>query len=142
MRIIAGNFKGKKILEPRDKSTRPLKDLAKESLFNIIHHSNKLTVTIKGSYILDLFSGVGSFGLECLSRGASFVTFAIVFTIVFLSLIVHRTVIIDSDALGSISAFISPGFHVVPLLSITSCFFLISPSHFAIHTRLLDHKLQ
>ena len=76
MRIIAGNFKGKKILEPRDKSTRPLKDLAKESLFNIIHHSNKLTVTIKGSYILDLFSGVGSFGLECLSRGASFVTFA------------------------------------------------------------------
>ena len=36
MRIIAGSFKGKKILEPKDTTTRPLKDLAKESIFNII----------------------------------------------------------------------------------------------------------
>jgi len=75
MRIISGKFKGKKILEPRDKSTRPLKDLTKESLFNIILHSNKFRVKIKNSNILDLFSGVGSFGLECLSREASCVTF-------------------------------------------------------------------
>ena len=75
MRIISGNFKGKKILEPSDKSTRPLKDLTKEALFNIILHSNKFDVKIKSSNILDLFSGVGSFGLECLSRGASTVTF-------------------------------------------------------------------
>mgnify|MGYP001172037147 FL=1 len=75
MRIISGNFKGKKILEPKDESTRPLKDLTKESLFNIILHSNKFDVKIKGSNILDLFSGVGSFGLECLSREAFFVTF-------------------------------------------------------------------
>jgi len=75
MRIISGNFKGKKILEPRDQYTRPLKDLTKESLFNIILHSNKFEVRIKSSNILDLFSGVGSFGLECLSREASFVTF-------------------------------------------------------------------
>ena len=75
MRIISGNFKGKKILEPKDKSTRPLKDLTKESLFNILLHSNKLNLNLKASNILDLFSGVGSFGLECLSREASFVTF-------------------------------------------------------------------
>ena len=75
MRIISGNFKGKKILEPKDKSTRPLKDLTKESLFNIILHSNKFNMRIKNSNILDLFSGVGSFGLECLSRNASSVTF-------------------------------------------------------------------
>ena len=75
MRIISGNFKGKKILEPKDKSTRPLKDLTKESLFNILLHSNKLNINLKTSNILDLFSGVGSFGLECLSREASFVTF-------------------------------------------------------------------
>ena len=75
MRIISGNFKGKKILEPKDDSTRPLKDLTKESLFNLILHSNKFDVEIKDSNILDLFSGVGSFGLECLSREASFVTF-------------------------------------------------------------------
>ncbi len=75
MRIISGSFKGKKILEPKDTITRPLKDLTKESLFNIIDHSNKFQVNIYNSYILDLFSGVGSFGLECLSRGAKKVTF-------------------------------------------------------------------
>lgn len=75
MRIIAGNFKGKKIFEPKDIKTRPLKDLTKESIFNIINHSNKFDVNIGNSTILDLFSGVGSFGIECLSRGAKHVTF-------------------------------------------------------------------
>ena len=75
MRIISGHFKGKKILEPKDQFTRPLKDLTKESLFNILIHSKKFDTKIKASNILDLFSGVGSFGLECLSRQASFVTF-------------------------------------------------------------------
>tara|TARA_Y200000002_G_scaffold280750_1_gene234844 strand:- start:2653 stop:3210 length:558 start_codon:yes stop_codon:yes gene_type:complete len=75
MRIISGNFKGKKILQPRDKLTRPLKDLTKESIFNIINHSNLININLKNSNILDLFSGVGSFGLECLSRGALTVTF-------------------------------------------------------------------
>tara|TARA_A100001011_G_C14026267_1_gene721607 strand:+ start:113 stop:673 length:561 start_codon:yes stop_codon:yes gene_type:complete len=75
MRIISGNFKGKKILNPKDTYTRPLKDLTKESLFNILQHSNKFKTRIKASKILDLFSGVGSFGLECLSREASYVTF-------------------------------------------------------------------
>ena len=75
MRIIGGNFKGKKILDPQDKETRPLKDLTKESIFNILKHSNKFSINIENSIILDLFSGVGSFGLECLSRGAKYVTF-------------------------------------------------------------------
>ena len=75
MRIISGNFKGKKILDPKDSKTRPLKDLTKESLFNILVHSNKFNVNIKNSRILDLFSGTGSFGIECLSRGAKHVTF-------------------------------------------------------------------
>mgnify|MGYP006139884601 CR=1 FL=1 len=75
MRIISGSFKGKKILQPKDIITRPLKDLTKESIFNILIHSNKFAVKIENSNILDLFSGVGSFGLECLSRGSSFSTF-------------------------------------------------------------------
>jgi 16S rRNA (guanine966-N2)-methyltransferase len=75
MRIISGKFKGKKLLEPQDKQTRPLKDLTKESLFNIINHSNKFSIDIKKAYVLDLFSGVGSFGIECLSQGSSHVTF-------------------------------------------------------------------
>ena len=75
MRIISGNCKGKKILEPNDMNTRPLKDMTKESIFNIILHSNKFNIDIKNSNVLDLFSGDGSFGLECLSRGSSFLTF-------------------------------------------------------------------
>ena len=75
MRIISGAFKGKKFLEPKDKQTRPLKDLAKESIFNIIYHSNKFEIDFNNSTILDLFSGVGSFGLECLSRGVKEVFF-------------------------------------------------------------------
>ena len=75
MRIISGKFKGRKIFEPIDLKTRPLKDLTKESIFNIIKHSNLIKVDIENSNILDLFSGTGSFGLECISRGASKVTF-------------------------------------------------------------------
>ena len=75
MRIIAGLFKGKKILEPADIKTRPLKDLTKESIFNIIQHSNKFKVQLVNANILDIFSGVGSFGIECISRGAKKVTF-------------------------------------------------------------------
>ncbi len=75
MRIISGNYRGKKILLPKDKLTRPLKDLTKESIFNIIKHSKLLNINVDNSNILDLFSGIGSFGLECLSRGASSVTF-------------------------------------------------------------------
>ena len=75
MRIISGEFKGKKILEPDDRTTRPLRDLVKESIFNIIKHSKKISVNLENSNILDLFSGVGSFGIEALSRGSRYVTF-------------------------------------------------------------------
>ena len=75
MRIISGTFRGKKILEPKDSQTRPLKDMTKESIFNILNHSNKFEIVLENSNILDLFSGVGSFGIECLSRGAKNVIF-------------------------------------------------------------------
>tara|TARA_B100000900_G_scaffold349106_1_gene315128 strand:- start:3019 stop:3579 length:561 start_codon:yes stop_codon:yes gene_type:complete len=75
MRIISGQFKGKKIANPKDKKTRPLKDLTKESIFNILLHSKKISIDLNNSNILDLFSGVGSFGVECLSRGVKKVTF-------------------------------------------------------------------
>ena len=40
MRIISGSYRGSKILGPENKLTRPLKDLVKESIFNILEHSN------------------------------------------------------------------------------------------------------
>ena len=69
MRIISGDFKGKKILEPKDKKTRPLKDLTKESIFNI------LAGELEKKQVLDLFAGTGALGLEALSRGADYVQF-------------------------------------------------------------------
>ena len=75
MRIISGIFKGKKIIEPKDINTRPLKDLTKESIFNIISHSNKFRLELSNVRVLDLFSGTGSFGIECLSRGVKEVVF-------------------------------------------------------------------
>ena len=75
MRIISGIAKGKKIFTPINKKTRPLKDMVRESIFNIISHSNLLNSKFDQSIILDLFSGVGSFGLEALSRGAKKVVF-------------------------------------------------------------------
>jgi len=75
MRIISGIHKGKKINYTKSPSTRPLRDLVKENIFNIIEHSNLTNVSLKNSKILDLYSGSGSFGFECLSRGSSEVIF-------------------------------------------------------------------
>ena len=75
MRVTSGFSKGKKIIEPKDLQTRPLKDLTKESIFNIIKHSNKFKINLDKAIILDLFSGVGSFGIECLSLGVKKVVF-------------------------------------------------------------------
>ena len=75
MRVISGDLKGKKISLPDDKKTRPLRDLVKESIFNLIEHSNKFSLKLDNANILDLFSGTGSFGIECISRNAQKVTF-------------------------------------------------------------------
>ncbi len=75
MRIIGGISKGVKLFLPKDKETRPLKDLTKESIFNTLIHNNNLNITFNKSIVLDIFSGTGSFGLECISRGANEVIF-------------------------------------------------------------------
>ena len=75
MRIISGKFKNKKIIQQIDEFTRPLKDITKESIFNILLHSKFIKTKIENSRVLDLFSGSGSFGLECISRGAEKITF-------------------------------------------------------------------
>ena len=75
MRIIGGHHKGKKISFIKSPTTRPLRDYVRENIFNIILHSNKIHFDIVNTNILDLYSGTGSFGIECLSRGARNVTF-------------------------------------------------------------------
>ena len=75
MRIVAGKFKGITLYEPKDKKTRPLKDMVKESIFNFLNHSNKISFQLEKANVLDLYSGTGSFGLECMSRQAAQVIF-------------------------------------------------------------------
>jgi 16S rRNA (guanine966-N2)-methyltransferase len=75
MRIISGFLKGKKIEYLKSPTTRPLRDYVKENIFNVIKHSNLTRVKLEKANVLDLYSGVGSFGIECISRGAKKSTF-------------------------------------------------------------------
>ena len=75
MRIIGGKLKGSNLYSSKNLSTRPLKDLVRESIFNLLIHSNKISFKFEKTKVLDLYSGTGSFGLECLSREANGVCF-------------------------------------------------------------------
>jgi 16S rRNA (guanine966-N2)-methyltransferase len=69
MRIIAGEFRGRKILPPRGNITRPVTDRVKQSIFDV------LSPRLADAAVYDCFAGTGSMGLEALSRGSRFVTF-------------------------------------------------------------------
>ena len=71
MRIIAGLKRGMRLLSPKTDSSRPYTDRVKESLFNVLMKYNLPLDAI----VADLFCGIGSLGLESLSRGAKFVCF-------------------------------------------------------------------
>ena len=65
MRVIAGEFRGRRLLGPADAATRPVTDRVKQSVFDVL--SDRLA----GADVIDCFAGTGSFGLEALSRGAA-----------------------------------------------------------------------
>lgn len=71
MRIIAGAFKGSRLVAPSGSNTRPTSDRVKESLFSMLDGYGVL----KAANVLDLFAGSGGLGLEAMSRGAAEVDF-------------------------------------------------------------------
>jgi 16S rRNA (guanine966-N2)-methyltransferase len=71
MRVIAGAKRGMKLLGPKTRDSRPITDRVKESLFSVLY---KYDLPAERT-VADLFCGVGSLGIEALSRGAQFVTF-------------------------------------------------------------------
>jgi 16S rRNA (guanine966-N2)-methyltransferase len=71
-RIVAGLAKGRGILVPPGRTTRPTSDRAREGLFSTIE---ALAGSLEGSRVLDLYAGSGAFGLEALSRGAAHALF-------------------------------------------------------------------
>ncbi|MGA2172499.1 MAG: RsmD family RNA methyltransferase [Sedimentisphaerales bacterium] len=71
MRIIAGAKRGMNLFSPPGRDSRPITDRVKQSLFDVLQKYDLPA----GKVVADLFAGVGSLGLESLSRGAAFVTF-------------------------------------------------------------------
>ena len=69
MRVIAGQFKGRRLKTPSWHGVRPTSDKLRETLFNI------LAPRVEGARVLDGFAGTGAIGIEALSRGAGHVTF-------------------------------------------------------------------
>jgi 16S rRNA (guanine966-N2)-methyltransferase len=69
MRIVGGQFGGRRLVIPRDDRVRPTADRVREAWMNILGEA------LVGSRVLDLFAGSGALGLEALSRGAASVTF-------------------------------------------------------------------
>ena len=74
MRITSGQFRGKPILAPEGRATRPTSDRARQAVFNILEHA-PWSPAFRGARVLDLFAGSGALGLEAVSRGAAFCLF-------------------------------------------------------------------
>jgi 16S rRNA (guanine966-N2)-methyltransferase len=68
MRIVAGAWRGRRLVAPPGRTTRPTSDRVREALFSILG-------PLDGERVLDLFAGSGALGLEALSRGAAEATF-------------------------------------------------------------------
>jgi 16S rRNA (guanine966-N2)-methyltransferase len=68
LRVVAGAFKGRRLVAPRGAGTRPTADRVREALFSMLGD-------VEGARVLDLFAGSGALGIEALSRGAASVVF-------------------------------------------------------------------
>jgi 16S rRNA (guanine966-N2)-methyltransferase len=64
VRVVAGEFRGRRLSAPRGASTRPTADRVREALFSILGE-------VSGARVLDLYAGSGALGIEALSRGAA-----------------------------------------------------------------------
>jgi 16S rRNA (guanine966-N2)-methyltransferase len=71
MRIIAGQYKGRKLFAPEDRAIRPSSASMREALFNILMHGEFGGEQVIDARIADICSGTGALGLEGLSRGAA-----------------------------------------------------------------------
>ncbi len=71
MRVVAGEARGRTLVAPPGRATRPTADRVREATFNALHSLE----AVEGATVLDLFAGSGALGIEALSRGARHATF-------------------------------------------------------------------
>jgi 16S rRNA (guanine966-N2)-methyltransferase len=71
VRVVAGSAKGRRLVAPVGRDTRPTGDRVRESIFNALFSLD----AVDGVSVLDLFAGSGALGIEALSRGAAHCTF-------------------------------------------------------------------
>jgi 16S rRNA (guanine(966)-N(2))-methyltransferase RsmD len=69
MRVVAGAYRGRRLVAPPGDATRPTSDRVREALFSV------LGASVDGARVLDLFAGSGALGIEALSRGAGATVF-------------------------------------------------------------------
>ncbi len=74
MRIVTGSLRGRNIVTPSGRNTRPTSDQTRESIFNILAHAD-WAPPMDGAIVADIFAGSGALGLEAISRGAEFCLF-------------------------------------------------------------------
>lgn len=74
MRIVGGKFRGRALVAPAGRDTRPTSERAREAVFNVLEHA-AWSPGIESRRVLDLFAGSGALGLEAMSRGAAFALF-------------------------------------------------------------------
>lgn len=67
MRVISGEWRGRKLLAPKNDATRPTADRTRETLFSMLASR---VGSFEGLHVADLFAGSGALGIEALSRGA------------------------------------------------------------------------
>ncbi|WP_312687615.1 16S rRNA (guanine(966)-N(2))-methyltransferase RsmD [Brevundimonas nasdae] len=74
MRIVAGSLKGRAIVAPEGRNTRPTSDRARQAVFNVLEHAS-WAESLQGARVIDLYAGSGALGFEAVSRGAAFCLF-------------------------------------------------------------------
>lgn len=139
LRIISGEFGGRKIGAPDGRVTHPMGDRQRSALFNII------SAEIEGAKVLDAFAGTGSLGLECLSRGAESVHFIekdataqrFLKSNIELLGVSHRSKVINTTVLNWLDRaepphfdliFVDPPYDDMQLSTVTRLFDLLKPS--------------
>jgi 16S rRNA (guanine966-N2)-methyltransferase len=76
MRIVAGTWRGRRLVAPPGRVTRPTSDRTRQALFDMLLHAPWAGPdAVEGASVLDVFAGTGALGLEALSRGAASATF-------------------------------------------------------------------